>query len=127
VSYGSGGRSLANQLFVSVGQLLAVLLALVIALFAYLWAVTGSVEYHMRPVGQSPISKQLEQVEALNERVGCELWGRPVKDSGGWYARFRFPAQIEDELTPCLASASKGEFSIEKASWFQAKVHQLTR
>lgn len=127
MSYGPSERTLANQLFVSVGHLLAVLLALVVALFAYMWAVTGSVEYHVRPVGQSPFLKQLEQIEALNNRVGCELWGRPVRDAGGWYAQFRFPAQVEDDLTACLASASKQEFSIEKASWFQTKVHELTR
>lgn len=127
MSYGSGGHTLANQLFVSLGQLLAGLLATLVGFMAYFWAVTGSVEYQMRPIGALPISDQLEQIEALNERVGCELWGRPIKDSGGWYAQFRFPAEIEDELTPCLVGASRREFSIEKSSWFQTKTHELTR
>jgi hypothetical protein len=102
--------------------MLAVCLTLA-ALMAYLWVVGGSVEYELAAPATASSEEQLRAINALNDRVGCELWGRPIHTRHGWIARFRFPNEIESEELDCLRRASGNEFEIRKASWLQTKLH----
>jgi hypothetical protein len=127
VRYLQSERTLPNKIIARVGKLIVVLSFAISAVFVYFWSVGGSVEYHMRPLGTLSPSAQLDRIGALNERVGCELWGRPTQGGDGWYAQYRFPNEIEDDLATCLRRASRNEFSVEKASWLGTKFHELTR
>jgi hypothetical protein len=66
-------------------------------------------------------------LKSMNDKVGCELWGKPVERDGRPALRFRFPAlgsESDADFVDCIRRAMPPGYSIEKASWFKSKLHE---
>ena len=126
MSYVERRSSIPIRLFWAVGIVLGLMWAAYLALLLVLWFQVRTVEYVVF-ADQSSFNNaaQLAALSAMNSRVHCELWGRPVERGGKPALRFRFPADpdLEEDVLRCIRRAAPKGYKIEKASWLETKLH----
>jgi len=111
----------------SLGKIFGALGFALIGLFVA-WSVPArSAEYLVFNPVATDRSVDQAALKGLNDRVGCELAGKPVQHEGKAALRFRFPAidpASDASFVDCIRRAMPPGYTMQKASWLTAKRHE---